>query len=236
MQGLADKIERRTSTDAVFEQLHREIASLELLPGTKLSEAEVAKRFSVSRQPVRDAFVRLASMELLVVRPQKATLVRGFSLERIAHTRFVRLAVELEVLNQACKVWNSAKSNALQNTLDEQQDAVRQKQLEKFHTLDNQFHQQICELSDCHSAIEVITDSRQKLDRLCALSLSREKEAATLIEDHMQLARALEHKSIVDATCIAAGGRRFGAAVRAFAVEEFFQLRNCVDQTIVHDL
>jgi len=167
-----------------------------------LSEAEVAKRFSVSRQPVRDAFVRLASLELLVVRPQKATLVRGFSLERIAHTRFVRLAVELEVLHQACKVWNSATANTLQNTLDEQQEAVNQKQLEKFHTLDNQFHQQICELSDCHSAIEVITDSRQNIDRLCSLSLSREQEAATLIEDHRKLARALENRSIADATDI----------------------------------
>jgi len=202
MQDVVDPIERRTSTDEVFDQLYREIASLELLPGTKLSEAEVAKRFSVSRQPVRDAFGRLANMELLKVRPQKATQVRGFSLERIAHVRFVRLAVELEVLHQACKVWDSTKAKALQATLDEQHEVLKKGQPEKFHSLDNRFHQQICELSECQNAIEVITDSRRKLDRLCALSLGREKEAATLVEDHVKLAVALENRSIADATNI----------------------------------
>jgi len=191
MQDLADHIERRTSTDVVFDNLYREIASLELLPGTKLSEVEVAKRFSVSRQPVRDAFGRLANLE------------RGFSLERIAHARFVRLAVELEVLHQACKVWNSNKADALQKTLDKQREVIENDQSEKFHALDNRFHQQICELGDCPNAVEVITECRQKIDRICALSLDREHEAATLIEDHAKLARALKARSIEDATAIA---------------------------------
>jgi len=202
MLDLAHKVDRRTTTDEVYEQLLREITSLVLPPATKLSEIEVAKRFSVSRQPVRDAFVRLANMELLLVRPQKATLVRGFSLQRIAHARFVRLAVELEVVHQACRVWNGAKTKALLRSIDEQQEAVNQKQLVKFHTLDFQFHQQICELSDCHTAIEVLTECRQKIDRLCTLSLDRVTEAATLIDDHMKLVWALENKSLVDATSI----------------------------------
>ncbi|MEL6920239.1 MAG: GntR family transcriptional regulator, partial [Pseudomonadota bacterium] len=50
--------ERRTTADAVFDQLLDEIVSLSLTPGTKLSEVDVAKRFGVSRQPVRDAFNR----------------------------------------------------------------------------------------------------------------------------------------------------------------------------------
>lgn len=80
-------IERRTTADVVFERLRDEIVSLELLPGTKLSEIDVAKRFDISRQPVSDAFSRLGNLELLLVRPQKATVVRGFSMERVAHAR-----------------------------------------------------------------------------------------------------------------------------------------------------
>ena len=62
--------ERRTSADVVFESLFEEIVALDLLPGAKMSEVEVAKRFGVSRQPVRDAFSRLGSLGLLVIRPQ----------------------------------------------------------------------------------------------------------------------------------------------------------------------
>lgn len=203
MQELAENLERRTTTDVVFEQLYREIASLELLPGAKLSEVEVAKRFSVSRQPVRDAFSRLVNLELLLVRPQKATQVRGFSLERIAHARFVRRAIELEVVHHACKVWDSNKAKILQKTIDEQRIVINDGQYKKFHQLDNLFHQQICELGECPSAIDVINESRQKIDRLCELSLGREAEATVLIEDHTKLAAALENKSPEDATAIA---------------------------------
>ena len=50
-------------------------------PGAKLSEVEVARRIGVSRQPVREAFNRLATMDLLLIRPQKSTRVRGFSMD-----------------------------------------------------------------------------------------------------------------------------------------------------------
>ena len=73
---------RQTTTDAVYETLLNEIASLAVLPGIKLSETEVARLFGVSRQPLRNAFRKLANEELLFFRPQKADVVRGFSMER----------------------------------------------------------------------------------------------------------------------------------------------------------
>ena len=116
MLETTDILERHTTTDMVFDRLHEEIVTLELLPGTKLSEVEVARRFGVSRQPVRDAFNRLSNQDLLLIRPQKATKVRGFSIERIAHARFVRLAVELEVIRRACAVWDDHSAQVLGGT------------------------------------------------------------------------------------------------------------------------
>ena len=74
---------RHTNADSVFERLHSDIVSLRLAPGTKLSEIEVAKRSDVSRQPVREAFIRLSDMNLLKIRPQKATVVRKISIREI---------------------------------------------------------------------------------------------------------------------------------------------------------
>ena len=70
----ADEIrELRTSVDDIFDVLRKEILSLALRPGDKLSETDVAARFGVSRQPVRGAFNRLANQDLLVIRPKRAT-------------------------------------------------------------------------------------------------------------------------------------------------------------------
>lgn len=203
MLEIAEPIERRTTTDVVFERLHEEIASLKLLPGTKLSEVDVARRFGVSRQPVRDAFNRLGNLDLLLIRPQKATEVRGFSMERIAHARFVRLAIELEVVRRACAVWDDQRAEVLAQNLSEQERAIKAERTEEFQVLDSEFHKSICELGGTPLAVETIRESKLKVDRLCILSLGRESEAATLLEDHRELARALAKRSVEESTAIA---------------------------------
>jgi DNA-binding GntR family transcriptional regulator len=89
METTATISETRSTADVVFDRLHEEIATLSILPGTKISEADIARRFGVSRQPARDAFRRLHNLDLLEIRPQRATVVRRFSLAEIENTRFV---------------------------------------------------------------------------------------------------------------------------------------------------
>jgi len=195
-------LERRTTTDVVFDALHEDIVSLKLLPGSKLSEAEVSRSFGVSRQPVRDAFNRLANLDLMLIRPQKATEVRGFSMDRIAHARFVRLAIELEVIWHACSVWDDRRAEMIERNLEQQKQAIETDQLETFHTLDREFHKLICELGGCPLAVKTIEECKQKVDRLCMLSLGRGREAATLLKDHRKLARALKAGSVEEGTAV----------------------------------
>ncbi|MEM7507804.1 MAG: GntR family transcriptional regulator [Pseudomonadota bacterium] len=192
MQNMVHTIERRTTTDVVYEALYEEIATLKLLPGAKLSETDVARRFSVSRQPVRDAFNRLESKQLLLIRPQKATVVRGFSMQQIANARFVRLAVELEVLRAACGIWNADRAAELRGNLDQQQAAVADGDGVAFHSLDYLFHKMICELGGHPLVFATIEDCKRSIDRLCVLSLNRKDEAAILAQDHENIASALQ--------------------------------------------
>ncbi|MEP0940262.1 MAG: GntR family transcriptional regulator [Rhizobiaceae bacterium] len=203
MLDVAENLQRRTTTDVVFDRLHEEIASLKMLPGAKLSESDIAHRFGVSRQPVRDAFNRLENLGLLLIRPQRATEVRGFSMPHIAHARFVRLAVELEVVRKACSIWDNARAETLNHNLDQQRLSVSKGQSEQFHSLDYQFHKLICELGECPLAFNTIEECKNKVDRLCVLSLDRKDEFSVLLDDHEQLADALQSGSTEDATAIA---------------------------------
>lgn len=201
MQSIT-QIERRTTADLVFDHLFDAIVSLELLPGTKLSEADIARRFGVSRQPVRDAFNKLEAQDLLLIRPQKATQVRGFSMERIAHARFVRLAVELEVIRSACDVWEQSHSDQIAANLAAQKRVVEQGIAEEFHRLDYEFHKLICALGGHPLAFTTIQECKKKIDRLCVLSLGRQSEAATLYGDHRALAEALADRNLDAASAI----------------------------------
>ncbi|MGI9524199.1 MAG: GntR family transcriptional regulator [Hyphomicrobiaceae bacterium] len=204
MHELLEINERRTTSDLVFDQLHDEIVSLKLQPRMKLSEADVARRFGVSRQPVRDAFNRLSAMDLLLVRPQKATEVRGFSMSRIEDARFIRLAVELEVMRHACKIWDEVRAKALQKNLNAQARCVKEVNPERMRELDYEFHGLICELAECPMAFLTIKQQKQKVDRLCVLEYDRRvSELASVLEDHRNIAEALKTKSVDKVTAVA---------------------------------
>ena len=180
--------ERRTNVDSVFDYLYDEIVTMRLLPGTKITEAEVAKMFDISRQPVRDAFSRLENLDLLLIRPQKATEVKRFSSTAIKTARFVRAAVEAEVLRRAARLCGQEGAELLQSHLNDQKGAVKDNDYDRFRGLDYAFHQCFCTLGDVEFASNVIALNKAKVDRLCVLGLSRDERLEQLLEDHMDIA------------------------------------------------
>jgi DNA-binding GntR family transcriptional regulator len=194
-----EDIVTRTTTDAVYETLHNEIVSLEILPGTKLSETEVARRFGLSRQPVRKAFTKLGNEELLVIRPQKATEVRRFSRDRIELARLVRLAVELEIVHRAVRIWDEIRQEKLSENLVRQEQAINNGDLPAFHALDYDFHKLIYMLGGNPLAFEVMHDCKKKVDRLCLLSLEKNSEAKSVLSDHRKIAAGLASGNVEQA-------------------------------------
>lgn len=176
--------DRRTSVDVVFDYLYEEIVSLRLLPGDKISEAEIASRFGVSRQPVRDAFNRLENLDLLLIRPQKATQVRRFSTKAITKSRFVRAAVEAEVLRRAAKECDADGAARLDENLERQRHVVDGGDYGSFGGLDYEFHRTLCEIAKVDFAFEVISAEKANVDRLCMLSIAKEDRMPQLLEDH----------------------------------------------------
>ncbi|QUS37242.1 GntR family transcriptional regulator [Falsirhodobacter algicola] len=183
--------DRRTGVDVVTNHLYEEIVSLQLLPGTKISEAEIATRFGVSRQPVRDAFTRLANLDLLLIRPQKATEVRRFSVKAIETARFVRAAVEAEVLRRAARLCTDAGGRALDEALAAQRALLRDPDYAAFGAQDYAFHKLLCEIAEAPFAFDVIQTEKAKVDRLCMLGLSKEDRMPQLIDDHTAIADAV---------------------------------------------
>lgn len=180
--------DRKTNVDLVFNHLYEEISSLRMMPGDKISEAEIAAQFGVSRQPVRDAFSRLEGMDLLVIRPQRATEVKRFSLRDIAKSRFVRGAIEARVLRLAALECDGEGLKRLEACLEKQREVVAQGSVSAFAALDYEFHRTLCEIAHVDFAFEVILAEKAKVDRLCTLSMSAENRMPELLQDHQTIA------------------------------------------------
>ena len=63
--------------------LEQDIVTGKLKPGQKLDEAMLAKRFNVSRTPVREALGKLAASGLVDIRPRRSAVVATISLREL---------------------------------------------------------------------------------------------------------------------------------------------------------
>lgn len=64
-----------SSSKNVYDTLRTEILELKLSPGQMLDEMTLAERFELSRSPVREALIRLAADDLVVILPNRSTIV-----------------------------------------------------------------------------------------------------------------------------------------------------------------
>jgi DNA-binding GntR family transcriptional regulator len=80
----------------VYEQLKSDIFEFRLLPGTRFSENDVARRARVSRTPVREALFRLEREGYLEVHAKSGWSVRALDFAALDHLYDVRLILECE--------------------------------------------------------------------------------------------------------------------------------------------
>ena len=108
------------SSNIVYKGLRDDILSLKLIPGSAISETDIASKYNVSRTPVRDAFKALSNEGLLEVKPHVGTFVSLMDINQISDVLYVRKVVELSILKDLANSLTEADELRLKFNLNEQ--------------------------------------------------------------------------------------------------------------------
>lgn len=134
---------------AVVPQLHLilrdRIVTGDLIPGQRVSETEFAKAYSISRQPVREAFIKLAEEDLVVVKPQRGTFVTRISVPAVLTAGFIREAVEADIVRIATDRATPEIIAKLDIAVEQQGITAKSGTPAEFMQLDQAFHHQLAE-------------------------------------------------------------------------------------------
>jgi DNA-binding GntR family transcriptional regulator len=138
--ALRDKGPPRTRTEALRQQLADDITSGALEPGTPLDESELARRFGVSRTPVREAIRQLAASGLVDSRAHRGAVV-ALPTPRQLEDMFHAMA-ELEALCAGLSALHMtpAERRALERLHDDLGELVRDGDPERYHEGNEAFH------------------------------------------------------------------------------------------------
>lgn len=183
---------------AVVPQLHERlrdlIVSCELPPGQRISETEIAAAYQVSRQPVREAFIKLAERQLVSIRPQRGTYVRRISVPAARTARFIREAVEVDLVRRAVKRVTPAMIAAFDDLIAQQHAAANADDPAAFMRLDEAFHKSLAEFADAPEVSEYLDDLNVQMNRVRNIS-ARQFSPKNLVLQHAAIVDAIRNKN-----------------------------------------
>lgn len=182
----------RTSADQVYDRLHAAIASMELRPGTPMSETSLTEEFGVSRTPVREALQRLAKEKLVEIVPKSGTFVGRIPVSAVIEAIVARRA--LEAVNVAYAVERATASQIIEfrALLQRQREVAETGDLSLFHQADEEFHAAFASVAGFEGIWEIIRSVKVQVDRYRHLTLPQEGRTEMVIREHTAVIDALE--------------------------------------------
>jgi len=181
-----------TAAQRVEQEIRKSIVTLEFLPGTPLSETELAARYGVSRQPVREALIALSRAELVEIRPRRGTRVVRISADRMRQSRFVRESLEVAVVRHACEGFDGDVRRRIDVILAAQEVHAGAHAHYLFQREDQAFHAALAEGAGFPAAWEALADIKTHLDRACHLTLPVPDTLPRLVVQHRAIVAAID--------------------------------------------
>ena len=196
--NVSDSVTEETMALRVVGALRDDIVTMTLKPGDVISESDIAGRYGVSRQPVREAFIRLAQQGLLLIRPKRATVVKKISPEGVRQSRFIRESIEVEIIRRVAAHPGPDAASVLKELIAEQETASAAEDSRRFHTLDELFHRTLARLAGVEYAWQLIDDHKMQLDRVRYLTLGVSSSQRAIAE-HKAIAEAVARADVAGA-------------------------------------
>lgn len=194
---MADDPTKPTEASLLTDRLRREIVHGHVRPGAKLKLVPLARRYEVSRGPLREAASRLASEGLITIEDQRGFRVSPISRDDLLDLTQTRQRIEILALRDAIAhgdlAWEGqvmAAGHVLERVTEHDGSAEARAVFDEHH---HAFHEAL--VSACPSAY--LTGFRERLYALTARyrHLAADRYAAGATRDIVA-----EHRALVEAT------------------------------------
>ncbi|QJQ97811.1 FCD domain-containing protein [Halomonas sp. PGE1] len=208
-QGPAVRPDRRTLrapslTDLAYREIERMILARELETGERLNDSHLAKRFGISRGPVREAIGRLASAGLVEMIQNKGAYVRVIDIDDALEIYDIRAALERAGVMAAARRMTPDQLLGLRLQVERMDACEGAGDRESYFVANLEFHRMIHEASGNKRLVELSERFSRELRLFRHISLI----TAGIHESNLEHHRILEALEQGDAEQAAAAMER----------------------------
>ncbi len=194
--SIIERNSRESTREYVYRFLKFNIMELRLIPGSALSEKDIAQLLNVSRTPVREAFIQLSQEYLLDILPQKGTYVSLIDIDSVEESKFLRETIEKAVMAMACVEFPSDKLFELQSNIALQELCFKEKNYLRFYELDEEMHKIIfvgCKKARIWSMIQQMNTH---YNRVRMLNMAGGYDVSPVLKQHKEILLAIKDKDV----------------------------------------
>lgn len=185
----------------IYKYLKNQIITLELKPGTRLSETEISKQFGISRTPLRDILKKLEYDGLVVIKPHKGNFVTKIDINNLSDIMYIRSRVDTGILVDLMDKITAGEIAILENILYTQKQIIDEKSIdphkvaELFFKNDNDFHKNLYKLAGKPALWDVVNSLSPAYSRFRYISYLRDFDNLLyLYQSHANIISQLKKK------------------------------------------
>lgn len=191
---------KETARDYAFRTLRKNIVMLKLIPGSMVSEKELAVEMGISRTPTREALIELSKSQIVDIFPQKGSYISKIDYSMVDEARFMRLILENAVIELVCDLATEEDLYKLEHNISLQKFYVDSDSNGKFFQMDNDFHEKLFVIANKMQVFHLMDSMMIHFDRVRMLRLHTDKEVKELLDDHNEILSAIRRKEKKEAS------------------------------------
>jgi len=185
--------------ERVYSQLRKAVLSGKIPTNERLIETELASQLGTSRTPVREALHKLELENLVSSIPRVGYVVKGLSEEDINDICEIRSAIEGLAVKRAISQITEKNLERLRRNMEESQQAIHQKRLEKMVVLDTEFHDILCQSSGSKRIHELSQSLREYMLKFRMECLRVPDIASKAVLAHERIYKAICKRDLIQA-------------------------------------
>ncbi|NIS81104.1 MAG: FCD domain-containing protein [Anaerolineales bacterium] len=185
--------------EQAYRRLRQEIMTCSLSPGQVVSERELARRYEMSKTPIREALTQVCHDGLMQRLPGRGYMVAPITIKDIQDIFDLRLILEL-----------TAAERAAQNPSPEQIAVLKELAVVRYGLEDPEsnilfletnraFHLALAEAASNRRLVEMLEGLLLEMDRLFHLGLRLRDSSEEMVLEHLKVVAALESGDVEEA-------------------------------------
>ena len=182
-------------SDRLREAVEEEITTGKLLPGYRLDEVELAKRFNVSRTPIREALNLLLGEGLIEMRPRRGAVVARVTPQRLIEMFEVMAELEAMCAQLAARRMSDEEFAAIEAAHAACRGAVEERDADAYFYANERFHYAIYTASHNNFLFEQAASLQRKLRPYRRLQLRVRNRIQRSFEEHQAIVDALRDEN-----------------------------------------